>query len=201
MRRSGSQPAAPASERGCDHRLDQSRNGTPAPRAAAVGGGQRHPPAGRSDDRAVRAAGGHLAYVALADPLVRERQLVRAGRRVQCTAPEEREHDVLARVQGGERADPLGRRVAGDEEDGLHTYRMLGSARYRHVSPRFVRSRRMYSARWKASGANWHLPLGVTAQGIVLFAARQAPAEVRARLVVGRHPPHTPRPHVAGPLR
>jgi hypothetical protein len=33
---------------------------------------------------------------------------------------EQRELDVLALVQARERADAVGRRVAGDEQDGLH---------------------------------------------------------------------------------
>ena len=65
------------------------------------------------------AGGGEPQHAALRRPDHRERELWRVTTAtVADAAADQREHDVLALVQGGERADPERRRVVGHEQDG-----------------------------------------------------------------------------------
>ena len=118
MWRSGRYESACGAVRGCAQIVAHSTNGTRARRAPAYAAGSATRPerpattarkrpdaASRSTPRWLRPQHGNgrsppPGAAAMAD-----------------VAPDQREHDVLALVQGGERADPERRRVVGDEQD------------------------------------------------------------------------------------
>ena len=87
---------------------------------ARVGGGQRDAAGQAGDDGAEAARRGEPQHAALGRSQHRERQLaVARAAAVAHVAADQREDDVLALVQRGERADAERRRVVGDEQDGL----------------------------------------------------------------------------------
>jgi hypothetical protein len=89
------------------------------PAGAEVGRRQRDAARQPGDHRAEPPGGGEPQHRALARPDHRERQVAGAGAAaVADFAADQREHDVLALVERSERADPEGRGVVRDEQDG-----------------------------------------------------------------------------------